>query len=149
MEIKKVTSRDDFIIEKLFQIWHKSVKVSHLFLSDQEIEAIADYVPMALKQVEMLFIAENDKDEPIGFMGIEQNRLEMLFVLPLETGKGIGKKLLLHAMHEYAVDELCANEDNPKAKAFYEHIGFQAYQRTETDEQGNPYPLLYMKLKKQ
>ena len=29
---------------------------------------------------------------------------------------------------------------------FYRHMGFETYKRTEYDEQGNPYPLLYMKL---
>ena len=45
----------------------------------------------------------------------------------------------------YAVDELTVNEQNPRAAAFYEHMGFEVYKRTELDEQGNPYPLLYMK----
>ena len=30
-------------------------------------------------------------------------------------------------------------------KGFYEYMGFSIYKRTESDEQGNPYPLLYMK----
>ena len=34
----------------------------------------------------------------------------------------------------------------PLAKGFYENMGFQVYKRTELDEQGNPYPLLYMRL---
>lgn len=33
-----------------------------------------------------------------------------------------------------------------KAVGFYEHIGFETYKRTDYDEEGNPYPLLYMKL---
>lgn len=37
------------------------------------------------------------------------------------------------------------NEQNPQA-VVYEHLGFVMYQRTDHDEQGNPYPLLYMKL---
>ena len=37
-------------------------------------------------------------------------------------------------------------EENPKARKFYEHTGFKAYKRTELDEEGKPYPLLYMKL---
>ena len=35
------------------------------------------------------------------------------------------------------------NEQNPQARGFYEHMGFQVYKRTELDEQGNPYPLIY------
>lgn len=41
--------------------------------------------------------------------------------------------------------EVMVNEQNPQAVGFYEHLGFQTYKRTECDEEGNPYPLLYMK----
>lgn len=37
------------------------------------------------------------------------------------------------------------NEQNPQAVGFYEHLGFVTYKRTVLDEEGNPYPLLYMK----
>ena len=45
----------------------------------------------------------------------------------------------------YSINELTVNEQNISAKGFYEHMGFAAYKRTDLDEQGNPYPLLYMK----
>ena len=38
------------------------------------------------------------------------------------------------------------NEQNPQAVGFYEHMGFAAYKRTDNDEEGNPFPLLYMRL---
>ena len=38
------------------------------------------------------------------------------------------------------------NEQNPQAVGFYEHMGFQTYRRTDRDEEGGPYPLLYMRL---
>lgn len=38
------------------------------------------------------------------------------------------------------------NEQNPDAVGFYEHLGFRTYKRTELDEEGRPYPLLYMRL---
>lgn len=41
--------------------------------------------------------------------------------------------------------EVTVNEQNPQAVGFYEHLGFQTYKGTECDEEGNPYPLLYMK----
>ena len=44
-----------------------------------------------------------------------------------------------------ANQEVTVNEQNPQAVGFYEHLGFQTYKRTECDEEGNPYPLLYMK----
>ena len=45
-------------------------------------------------------------------------------------------------------NDLAVNEDNPHAKSFYEHMGFKVYQRNELDDQGNPYPVLYMRLEK-
>ena len=45
------------------------------------------------------------------------------------------------------LEQLTVNEQNPLAKGFYEHMGFHVYKRSELDEQGNPYPLLYMRLK--
>ena len=41
--------------------------------------------------------------------------------------------------------EVTVNKQNPQAVRFYEHLEFQTYKRTECDEEGNPYPLLYMK----
>lgn len=38
------------------------------------------------------------------------------------------------------------NEQNPHAVGFYEHLGFTTYRRTDLDEEGRPYPLLYMRL---
>jgi putative acetyltransferase len=41
--------------------------------------------------------------------------------------------------------DLAVNEDNLEAKNFYEHMGFKVYRRNELDDQGNPYPVLYMR----
>lgn len=49
---------------------------------------------------------------------------------------------------KYNIDELVVNEQNPNAKGFYEHLGFRVYKRSETDEQGNSYPILYMELER-
>lgn len=79
-------------------------------------------------------------------MGVENHRLEMLFLSPASRGKGLGKRLLRYGIEHYDVRDLAVNEQNPQAMGFYEHMGFRAYKRTETDNQGNPYPLIYMKL---
>lgn len=33
-------------------------------------------------------------------------------------------------------------------REFYEHMDFRTYKRSNLDEQGNPYPILYMKLER-
>lgn len=98
---------------------------------------------MAIENVEYLIIAEKEFGEPVAFMGIDSNRLEMLFLSPEVRGKGLGKQLLQYGIETYNIQELTVNEQNPQAVGFYE---LQTYKRTDHDEEGNPYPLLYMRL---
>ena len=50
----------------------------------------------AQKSVEHLIVAETEK--PIAFMGVQNGRLEMLFITPEERGKGMGKQLLQYGI---------------------------------------------------
>lgn len=144
MKMIEIKDRNSLFIEQLTDIWESSVKATHLFLSEDEIEAIKKYVPQAIKEVPHLVIAETEDHVPAAFMGIADQHLEMLFVSSKERGKGLGKKLLAYGIENYSINDVAVNEQNPLAKGFYEHMGFQVYKRTEKDEQGNPYPLLYM-----
>lgn len=146
MKIVEIIDRSDLLIEQLTAVWEDSVTATHLFLSAAEISKIKEYVPQALNSVPHLIVMMNDRNSPIAFMGIAENRLEMLFILNEEREKGIGKRLLQFGIDYYSVNELTVNEQNPQAVRFYEHMGFQIYKRSECDEQGNPYPLLYMRL---
>ena len=148
MNIIEVKERKDNLINQLLEVLEDSVKATHTFLSNEEIENIKKYVPQALKGITHLIIIENESHQPIAFMGIEKSKLEMLFIKNSERGKGLGKKLLNYGIKNYNVNDLAVNEDNPQAKSFYEHMGFKVYQRNELDDQGNPYPVLYMRLEK-
>lgn len=143
MKLYEVQDRSPSLLDVLLEIWEQSVRATHLFLSDAEVNAIRAYVPQALKSVEHLIAAETEK--LIAFMGVQNGRLEMLFLAPEERGKGIGKQMLQYGIENYGIAELTVNEQNPQAVGFYAHMGFEAYKRTEFDEEGHPYPLLYMK----
>lgn len=145
MKITEIQDRTAELTEQLLKVWESSVKATHLFLSENELERIKEYVPQALKEIPCLIIAENENQIPVGFMGIAEQHLEMLFISNEERGKGAGRELLKYGIKKYSVNDLAVNEQNPLAKGFYEHMGFSVYKRTECDEQGNPYPLLYMK----
>ena len=146
MKIYEVETRTQQLLTNLINIWEASVRATHHFLSDAEVDKIKEYVPQALNGVAHLIIAENESVEPVAFMGIENTRLEMLFLSPAERRKGLGRQLMQYGIQNYGIQELTVNEQNPQAAGFYEHLGFQTYKRTECDEEGNPYPLLYMKL---
>lgn len=144
MKIKEITDRASYM-DSLINIWESSVRATHLFLSDREINEIKKYVPQAIKEIPILVIIENKQQHPFGFMGIIDQHLEMLFLSNEERGKGLGKKLLSYGIEKYSIRDLAVNEQNPLAKGFYEHMGFEVYKRSEIDEQGNPYPILYMR----
>lgn len=145
LEIHEVQTRTSKLLTCLLDVWENSVRATHHFLSDAEVKRIKEYVPHALNKVEHLIIACKE-DTVIAFMGIENQRLKMLFILSEKRGKGIGKCLLQWGIQKCGVQELTVNEQNPQAVGFYEHLGFETYKRTDCDEEGNPYPLLYMKL---
>lgn len=148
MKIREVFEKDrnSLLISQLLEVWESSVVATHLFLSENEIAKIKKYVPSALKEIQHLIIAEDENQNPVGFMGIANHRLEMLFVTQNKRGQGIGKKLLNFGINEFSINDLTVNEQNPLAIGFYEHMGFKTYKRTPLDEQGNPYPILYMRL---
>ena len=140
-----VSDRTPKLVEQLVNVWERSVRATHAFLSDAEIAEIKPFVPQALTGVETLIIAE-ENGGPAGFMGVQDGRLEMQFLDPEARGHGLGRRLLEHGVAHLGVTELTVNEQNPQAVGFYEHLGFKTYRRTELDEEGRPYPLLYMRL---
>lgn len=146
MNIYELKQRTN-ILSQLLEIWEDSVRTTHHFLSDTEVNKIKEYVPQALTEVKHLIIAEDEKGTPVAFMGTQDRRLEMLFISSEERGKGIGKQLLRYGIENYEIKEVTVNEQNPQAVGFYEHMGFITHKRTDHDEEGNPYPLLYMRLK--
>ena len=145
MKLVENPCRDPDLIAQLLIIWERSVQATHAFLSGEEIAKIKPCVPQALEQVPHLIVLEDEGGAPAAFMGIGEQKLEMLFLAPEARGKGHGKHLLQYGIERYAVREVTVNEQNPQAIGFYEHMGFQTYRRTERDEQGGPYPLLYMR----
>ena len=144
MQIIEVQERMPELMERLLAVWESSVRATHLFLTEDEILRIRDFVPQALNGVAHLVIAEEDGC-PVAFMGVADGCLEMLFVEAGHRGQGYGKALLQCGIERYGVDSLTVNEQNPQAAGFYTHMGFETVRRSETDEQGGPYPILYMK----
>ncbi|CDG95519.1 putative acyltransferase [Xenorhabdus bovienii str. puntauvense] len=143
MYIKQATETDFAI---LIQIWEASVRATHDFLPETIIEELRplilnDYLPNLI-----IYKAVNDQHIIEGFVAADQQRVEMLFISPQARGKGIGKMLLAFAMTELQINELDVNEQNEQGVGFYKHMGFQVFARSEVDGQGNPFPLLHMKL---
>lgn len=132
-------------IGELTDVWERSVRATHHFLSENEVLRIKEYIPAALRTVPVLIAAQDDSGMMRGFMGIDGCEIAMLFLAPEARGNGLGRQLIQHAIAAYGATEVTVNEQNPQALGFYRHMGFCVYRRTETDDQGAPYPILYMR----
>ena len=136
--------RSDDLVKSLLAVWGASVRATHDFLPEGEVERIGEMVPGAIAGVPTLLVCHAD-GAPVAFLGLDGAFVEMLFVAPEMRGRGVGRLLMERAIEDYGAAELSVNEQNPQAVGFYEHLGFRTYRRTETDAEGAPYPLLYMR----
>lgn len=137
-------NRDSKLINALLDVWQASVRASHHFLTEADIRTLTPQAEEALLQIETLWIVEDDL-RPVGFMGVQEHKIEMLFLHPDYFRKGVGKELVQRAFRKLAVEYVDVNEQNPDAARFYERMGFHTFRRDDTDDQGNPFPILRMK----
>lgn len=134
--------------DKLIKIWEASVRATHDFLPEEDIERLKPLIRNEYMPQVNLFVAINEEDTPIGFIGTYENRIEMLFVDSDFRGQGIGSILLRYAIDSLKVNEVDVNEQNIQGVGFYQHMGFIVASRSETDGEGKPYPLLTLKYQK-
>lgn len=141
-----VGERTTELVAQLTELWEASVRATHHFLTEEDICEIREFVPMALANVRELIVAMNEKDGPVAFMGVEDDMLEMLFVGPAYIGLGIGRTIVQYGIDNLGIKQVTVNKQNPSAVGFYRHIGFRPYKVTACDEQGRPFPLIYMRM---
>lgn len=137
--------RNETLIHKLTIIWQKSVEATHLFLSPQDIKDILPQVVIGLKQIPILLVSFTDDDAPIGFAGIADDKLEMLFLSPDYFQQGIGYKMISTAIQDYQIKYVDVNKQNPKALKFYLRQGFTIFKRSPVDSDNRPFPILHLK----
>ena len=131
--------------ERLVAIWESSVRATHHFLQESDIAALRPLLLNAYLPNLSVVISRDDAGAIHGFLGVDKNRIEMLFVDDASRGKGVGKLLLNYAVEHIGANEVDVNEQNPQGVAFYRHMGFEQIGRSEVDGQGKPFPLLHMK----
>ena len=131
--------------QQLLTIWEKSVLATHDFLTSFDFEEIKKFVSnVDFNDYQIFCLTKGDL--VLGFIGVVDKKVEVLFLDPEYFGQGFGQKLLNFAVKELNADKLDVNEQNTKALKFYQKFGFETFERTDKDDQGRNYPLLRMKL---
>ena len=129
---------------RLVEIWESAVSNTHDFLAEEDFQYYKKQLPTYFQYVS-LFGFEKE-GALIGFMGIAEGNLEMLFIDNAYRGTGVGKELITYAIDHLQVTKVDVNEQNTQALGFYEHIGFHVCGRSDVDGEGKAYPLLHMQL---
>ena len=142
-QISKVNKHDYL---ELIDVWEKSVRATHNFLPDNEIKQLKPLILDNYFDAVILKQIKNTEDEIIGFSGVAEHKIEMLFVAPSAQGQGVGSELLHYAIEHQRVTKVDVNEQNPRAEGFYKKMGFHVVSRSDLDGQGKPYPILHMEL---
>ncbi|RDB66296.1 hypothetical protein C1877_03660 [Gordonibacter pamelaeae] len=148
MDIEEIEpqGRASELVGRLAQVWERSVRATHGFLSEDDIAGLRPEVAAGLAAVGRLAVAWQD-GVAVGFAGAQDSHLEMLFVDDAARGDGVGGALLAHAVMRWGVRTLDVNEQNPLAAGFYERAGFVVVGRSPVDGAGRPFPLLHMRLR--
>lgn len=130
----------------MIEVWEASVRATHDFLPESR---ILELKPLILDQYfdAVVLFGVKEEDILLGFLGIHEEDIEMLFIHPDVRGKGVGKVLLLHAIEELHCTKVDVNEQNKQAADFYLYMGFQIVGRSPLDGQGEPYPILHLSLR--
>lgn len=131
---------------QLLDIWLRAVRATHHFLQASDIDALLPQLRDVYLPAVELWVAVNTDDRPLGFIGFNENHVEMLFVAPELHGQGIGRALLNFGRQSRSVMSVDVNEQNPQAVGFYRHYGFIQTGRSPLDGEGRPFPLLHMSL---
>lgn len=135
--------------EEVVALWERSVRASHDFLPEEDILFFRPLILNEFLPMVTLFCTKTSTGNISGFVGVAENKVEMLFIDPDYMGQGLGKQLLNYAISQLGVTEVDVNEQNPKAVGFYLNNGFEVASRSELDGMGKPYPILHLKLSKE
>ena len=144
MNIRKATTTDR---EALFDVWLRSVRATHTFLSEEDVQNLIPAVREYLASEESEFwVIDGDDGNVAGFMGMREATIESLFLAPEVFRKGYGRAMVDHARTLHDQLTVDVNEQNEQARRFYESCGFVVAGRSELDEAGRPFPLLHLRL---
>ena len=124
------------------KIWERVVKETPAFVSEEEFEFHKKYrMPYYFNHL-FLFAYKDEKNKIKGFLGVSQDRVEMLFIDPIAKGKGIGKKFMNFVFNNLKINKVDIYEYNKDGIAFFKHLGFKEIGRSELDKEGKNKPIL-------
>ena len=144
MRLNRIEPATPADYDRITDVWEAAVRATHDFLSDDDIAYFRPLVRNTYLDLVQLSCVRNDTGDIIGFAGVADGKLEMLFVHPDWRGHGVGTLLIEHARVVRGATQVDVNEQNLGAVQFYLRMGFRVHARSPVDSLGKPFPLLHM-----
>ena len=145
MELKRIgIDERESLLAPLLTVWESSVRATHDFLREGDVDFLHPYVEQGLREIPVLLCAMVE-EQPVAFLGMAEDSIEMLFVHADFRYKGIGSTLMREALSLGAL-RVDVNEQNPQTLGFYQRFGFEVVSRDGEDSLGLPYPILHCSL---
>ena len=142
MKIRKGTLED---LPRALEIWRSAVDATHGFLTPGDRAEIDRMVAEEFLPAAQLWLVLDDDGAAQGFLVMDGEMIDALFVDPAVHGRGFGTALVGHALTLAPQAVVDASEQATNALPFYEARGFVRIGRSETDPQGRPYPLVHLR----
>jgi putative acetyltransferase len=140
--IRKATDADR---PRALEIWRTAVDATHGFLSAEHRADIDVLVKEQFLLNAELWLAIDQDGRALGFLVMDGDMIDALFVDPATHGRGVGSCLLDHAATLAGPPlRVEASEQATNALPFYLARGFRIAGRTPTDHDGRPYPLVQL-----
>jgi putative acetyltransferase len=140
VSVRRGTSAD---VARALEIWRDAADATHGFLTVAHRAEVDAMVAAWLPTVDLWIVDERRR--AVGFLVMDGNLIDALFVDPAVHRRGFGTTLLNHALALAPDAVVDASEQADNALPFYEARGFVRTGRLETDSQGRPYPLIHLR----
>ena len=133
-------------IEKLSSIWLDASLLAHPFIGkprliEQQQLIAAKYLPSAETWVAC------QADSAVGFISLLGTFIGGLFIAPSHQGRGIGRKLIAHALDRKGNLSLEVYLQNQQAVRFYAALGFREVSRRPIDDEDLPFENAHLEIR--
>lgn len=144
--IEHLPHPSDRELDAFTDLWEASVRATHRFLAEEEILRYRTIVRREALPAARLHVARDAAGRFTAFLGMEEDKIEMLFVDATQRGRGYGRRLVEYAVARCGARRVDVNEENTQARGFYARMGFRVVRRDALDGWGMPHPILHLEL---
>lgn len=129
----------------LVEVWEASIRASHRSVSDAYIRFFKPLARDELLHLVELACVRNEEGTAVGFIGAADGKIEALFVHPAWRGRGLGRRLVEHAVRSLGARGVDVDAQNEPLVSFYRHMGFEIAAQSAFHALGKPLPVLHMR----